>query len=565
MPRFAPAALAQLAVYALLAVWPALSAAEEPSLASEIDRLVAERLPHWQLKAASGRTSDDEFLRRVTLDLTGVVPAADEVRKFVADEAADKRAALVERLLNSPEHAAHMAVVYDVTWMERRPDKYVPTPEWQAYLAESIRTNKPLDVLVREILDSDGADPALRPAAKFILDREVSHDLIVRDIGRLFLGIDLQCAQCHDHPTVNDYKHEHYYGLQAFIAGAKLFRQEDGKTVLQENVVRELSFASVFEPNNARKTGPKLLGAAAVDMPEMKPGEEYMEKPSAKVRAVPKFSLRHALAETLPRAETREFARNTANRLWALLMGRGLVHPLDMHHQANPPSHPELLELLTDRLIAVKFDQRQFVREVISSQTYQRSSLVDESLAGREIPVESYAVANFKALSPEQLFASAVRATGNEKTVEQSIDAAIAARPESEREKLAADETLRAKARADERQKQIAEFSELFGGVDGTPEPEFQPSLTQALFLANSSAIKTWLTPQNENLVARLVAISDVDALAHEMYLSLLSRTPDAEELKLVREHLTRERDRVQLVQELVWSLLASAEFRLNH
>src|SRR5262249_1725510 len=130
--------------------------------------------------------------------------------------------ALIDRLLASPEHARHLAHVFDVMLMERRPDRFVPRAQWHEYLRSSFAANKPWDVLVREILGADGADPKMRAPAKFFLDRGAEPHLVTRDISRLFLGMNLQCAQCHDHPRIEEYRQEHYYGLYAFVSRTRL-------------------------------------------------------------------------------------------------------------------------------------------------------------------------------------------------------------------------------------------------------------------------------------------------------------------------------------------------------
>lgn len=576
MPKFVSPRRLAVAVLCLAAALGRSSSAGEAKplpLHQQIDRAIDGALPQWKLKRTADVAGDEEFLRRVMLDLVGVIPTAAEVRAFTSDRAADKRTKLIDRLLASDEHARHMAVVFDVMLMERRADDQITTADWRNYLADSFRRNKPLDALVREILSSDGVDPATRPAAKFFLDREAANDVMVRDISRLLLGVDLQCAQCHDHPTVEDYRHRHYYGLQTFVAGTKLFRQpgSGGVTILQEELVREVSFSSVFNPDKSQKTGPRLMDGPAMEVPAFAKGEEYAEKPSSKAPAVPKFSLRQALSKTLPRAETPEFSRNMANRLWAHLMGRGLVHPLDMHHSGNPPSHPELLKLLADELVALKFDTRRFLRELALSRTYQRSSVAPQGISPDEVPEESFALGNLKGLGPEQMFASVVRATGNEATLEREIEEIVkaATKPVEKEgeatEKPKADDAALQKARAAERAKRVAEFVELFGSPAGTAEGEFQASLPQALFLANGTSIVGWLAPKDDNLTARLLKQKQPAEIADEVYLAILSRRPAEEETKMVDKHLTATADRTLAVEQLVWSLLSSAEFRLNH
>jgi hypothetical protein len=140
-------------------------------------------------------TSDADFVRRIYLDLTGMIPTAAQTRAFLADQTPDKRAKLIDSLLDSPQFARSMALTFDVMLMERRGDKAVPTPQFQEYLRKSVAENKPLDQLFRELVSSDGAEPAMRPASKFFLDRDCEPNTLTRDLGKIVFGLDLQCAQ----------------------------------------------------------------------------------------------------------------------------------------------------------------------------------------------------------------------------------------------------------------------------------------------------------------------------------------------------------------------------------
>jgi hypothetical protein len=536
---------------------------DQPSIHALVDHHISSGFKKWKVVPAA-RCTDSGFVRRIHLDLTGVIPNQSVTLKFISDASKDKREKLIDQLLASQQFADHMAVVFDVMLMERRPDKYVTTAEWRTHLSKSFAENKPLNKLASEILGADGVDKTLRPAAKFYLDRAVDKDLLVRDIGRLFLGVDLQCAQCHDHPEIDDYLHVYYHGLSVFVSGSKTFRQKDGTTVLQEMVTREVEFVSVFEPDKQKKTGPRLL-EALLEIPDLKEGEEYVEKPSRTVRAVPKFSLRKLLAEKLPQKETPEFARNMANRLWAMMMGRGIVHPLDMHHSGNPASHPELLAQLGSTFAQNGYDVKKLLREFAISDTYQRSSLVPEGVAPDSVPEESFAVANMKGLSPEQLFNSLLEATDSRDQFAAQIDRALKEDAEAFKQ-LEADKEKLAKAREDARAAKLKEFVSLFGATVGSPEGEFQASLPQALFLANSETVSSWIEPGQKNLTATLATSEDNPKVVEQAYYSVLSRQPSAEELEVGVDHLTQGKDdRQTAIVELVWSLVASAEFRLNH
>lgn len=239
----------------------------------------------------------------------------------------------------------------------------------------SLAANKPLDQLFRELIASAGENAAneLRPAAKFLLDRDAEPNLVTRDIGRLVFGMDLQCCQCHDHPLINDYYQDDYYGLFAFVHRTGLFTDTKTKLVsLTEKADGEASFKSVLTGASSDKALPRLpKGAVLFIEPTFAKGQEYSVTPAKDVRGVPKFSRRATLAEMLP--TSREFSRNLANRLWAVMFGRGIVHPLDFHYAANPPSNPQLLSLLSDNLSAGSFQLRTFIRELVLTRAYQRS------------------------------------------------------------------------------------------------------------------------------------------------------------------------------------------------
>lgn len=318
---------------------------------------------------------DAEYLRRLSLDLIGMPPSSEELRSFLADPAADKRAKAVERLLEDPLHARQMATALDVMLMERRPSLHVPVGDWYQYLLTACRENRPLNQLFKEILAADGVDPKLRPAARFYLDRGSEPNLITRDVARVFLGRDIQCAHCHDHPLIEDYRQSDYQGLLAFFTPSyELLRKEGGKDVayFAEKAGGDLAFDSVFVKNDKHLTGARIQGGIELDEPEFPPGQEYKVAPADGVVPVPKYSRRVQLAALATGGGNEAFNENLANRLWAMMMGRGLVHPLDLHHPANPPSHPELLHSLAAELVAMKYDAKAFLRELALTRTYQR-------------------------------------------------------------------------------------------------------------------------------------------------------------------------------------------------
>ena len=510
---------------------------DPPPLHERIDALI---------EAAAGGpcappADDAEFLRRVYLDLAGRIPSAAEARDFLASQDASKRVQLVDRLLSSPDHLDRMRVWLDVQLMERLGGH----EEWEKYLRKSVETNKPWDVLVRELLNPNSEDEATRGSAFFFSKRlenygqnPVDVPAMVRDVGRLFMGIDVQCAQCNDHLFVDDYKQEHYQGLFAFVEQVSLRPGLPYPAILEKPLQKKVDYVSVFiqEP---KSIGPRLPQFDEVEIPTFPKGEEYevAPDPKSKTPGKLKFSTLKLLSEQLPTSGNQLFTRNIANRLWWMMMGRGLVEPLDLHHAGNPPTHPEVLDLLAAELTAHQFDMRWLIRELALTRTYQRSSRCPEPAETiDEIPPQSYRVAMEKPLLAEQLLRATMQATG--------------AQPADEKER----EGFQKK------------FTTAFANPPRDPEVDHHPALRGALFLMNDSLVLSWLEPKGGNLVDRLSKIDDPHALADELYLNILSRPATGEEKAEVTAFLTSRADQRNLaIGQLAWSLLASNEFRVNH
>lgn len=541
----------------------------EPPLHEQIDVLIEAGLKGSPAPACT----DAEFVRRAWLDLAGCIPPSEAARAFIVDPASDKRPRLIDRLLANPAFARRMQYVFDVMLQERRPDKHVPDAQWQEYLLTSFTENKPYNELAREILGADGRDPQFRAPAKFYLEREAEPNLLTRDVGRLFLGRDMQCAQCHDHPLIDGYKQAHYYGLLSFLNRSYVFTDAKAKqSFLAEKGEGGTEFKSVFDPKNqTHRTGPRLIDGPVLQEPELAKGQEYYVKPDKAVAAVPRYSRRAQLARVVTDGSSPDFNRNIANRLWAVLMGRGLVHPVDMHHPDNPPSHPELLDLLSEQIVAMKFDVKVFLREIALTRTYQRSSETPERMGDEDAEPARLAVAVLKPLSAEQMAWSLMEASG-----------LIAPQREAERQRYQSDVRMaemftldpqRAELRESliernvyaKMQGHVGQFVSLYGSAAGEAETGFQATVQQALFFGNAATVKTWLTSGKANLVARLVAVPDAGEAVDQLYLSTLSRLPEEQERLEAIEYVIRRQSKPQAIEEMAWALLASSEFRFNH
>lgn len=354
-----------------LAVGQEAAEADPPPLHQRVDQRIESLHPG----PFSPPAEDGSFLRRTYLDLTGSLPPVAVTRQFLADPSTDKRTALVDRLIASPEFVRYMAVRLDVMLLERRNGNAVDENAWRQYLYDSVAEDMPLNELASELLAADGAEEAKRPVAKFLLDRQCEPVVLTRDVGRIFFGKDLQCAQCHDHPLISDYLQSDFFGLTAFLQRTYQITDEknEKQLIVAEKGVGWPKYRSVFEPDTDEQAAiAKVPGGITVEIPRFVEADAYEVAPTDGVRGVPKTSLRKLLAEQL-RDGNPMFARNLANRLWAQLMGRGLVEPLDMHHAENPATYPKLLELLASELVAMKFRLRPFLRELALTSAYARS------------------------------------------------------------------------------------------------------------------------------------------------------------------------------------------------
>ncbi len=522
-----------------------------------IDSLLGAHDPTF-LAQRSPVSSDLEFFRRVSLDLCGSIPTADEASAFALNSDPGKRQKMIDHLLGSQAHVWHMAEVLDVWWMERRPEKQIKSNQWNIWLREQIRGGEPLDFIIRDILQSDGVQKENRPASRFFLDRDFEPNLVAKDVARLFLGANLQCAQCHDHPRIEDYTQEKYFGLFAFLSRTRQFDDPKSKmAVLAEKAEGETSFVSVFDKAKVqKKTPPKLPGRKEISDPVLAKGMEYITAPAKDIREIPRYSRRGQLAGLMAQGGYDPFARNLANRLWALVMGRGLVHPLDLHHSANPPSHPALLDHLTQELIHVQFDHRAFLKGIVSSNAYQRSSRPLSGAQNTFIEAKSdsgngWRMMPLRPLGPETYARSILQGTGWTESQKKAMIAT--AKTESE----ASEDAFQLRM-VPQMAPLIHELKSQPGAVE-----EFDARLDQALFLGNNGHIRNLIA--SGNLEQRAMALTDPEVICNLLYRSVLTRNATREEQDdwrpLIQKALASKQPR-EAMREMIWALIASAEFR---
>src|SRR5262245_28528400 len=377
-------------LFLLVLLTPAVHAEDRP-LRDIID---AEIAAGWeQAKVTPAQPAGDaEFLRRVCLDLTGVIPTYDETVAFLKDESPDKRQKLIERLLDDPRYAQHQADLWDLILFGRNPPGYETDKRdgIQRWLREQFAQNRAYDQWVRELLKAEGNSAEQGPPLYYVQYRNQPEDLN-EVVTQTFLGVQMQCARCHDHPY-EEWTQLDFYGMAAFFARLQVVEtgKADGLTkfMIGEKSTGDVLFTGPAKNQQPGKKGdpvkPKFLLGDALSEPALPEGFKEPKLENNKPPPAPQFSRKDQFADWVTGEGNPFFAKAIANRIWAQHFGRGLVHPVDNMSPSNKPSHPELLDALTAWLVDHKFDLKAYIRELVSSKTYQLSSVARDSVAGAQ-------------------------------------------------------------------------------------------------------------------------------------------------------------------------------------
>jgi len=486
-----------------------------------IDTLVHAKLR--RLRVAPADICDDAtFLRRASIDLAGALPSPERVRSFLADRSPGKRAALVDELLSSPAFND----VWVMKWAEllqiRSADQQVQmsfksAAQYFEWLENQITEGTPADVMVRSLLTATG--PSFEePAANFY---KVERDplKLSENVAQAFLGVRLQCAQCHNHPfdrwSMND-----YYGFAAFFAQVGRKPGEDPR----EAVIFNGASGVVRHPVGGKDVPPRFLGGAQPAIPK---GADR----------------RRVLSDWLTAPENPYFARNLANWIWAHFMGIGIVEPVDDVRVSNPPSNADLLDALAARLVEYRYDFRRLIRDICNSRTYQLAAGSERGAADRD-----FAAGRVRRIRAEVLLDAIGGITG-------STDKFRGQAPGT-----------RAVEIADGRTSNY--FLTTFGrATRETPcscEVKMEPNLSQALHLLNGDTVNAKIN--SGGLVARwLKEGRPRAAIIDELYLRALGRPPSGMELERLEVFFGDGRREGDALNDLFWSLLNAKEFVFNH
>ncbi len=498
-----------------------------PEPANLIDEHVFAKLRELGLPP-SVPCDDSTFLRRVTVDIAGRLPTLAETRAFLADESPDKRVRCIESLLAGAGYADYFAGKWAaILRNQRRNDRHMPeTYAFHEWIRQSLHANRPYDEFVREILTASGQ---IRDNPAVAWYRNVGGEKErMQDMAQVFLGVRLQCAQCHHHPY-EKWSQDDYYGLTAFFTTLEHKQSRPGEQAL----VHRGKPARARNPGNERDLGPALPGSGPL---EMLPGEDP----------------RRALADWVVDPENPFFARMIANRYWKHFFGRGLVDPEDDLRVTNPPTHPALLSALEAHVIESRFDLKSLVRLICNSRTYQLSSVPNEHNAEDR--------QNYARFYPRRLQAEVLADAINQLT---NGSDSFRGQPAG----------ARAVQLPDDQFAREFHFLAIFGRPNMASACECERSssfsLAQAVQLVNSKETRAKLTADHGRpaLLLRDRARTDLDRV-DELFLRAYSRPPTAEDASVALEFLGEGRssraEAQAAYEDLVWSLLNSREFIFN-
>lgn len=490
---------------------------------------------------AAPQADDATVLRRTMLDLVGRTPTASEARAYTSDVDPDKRRKLVESLLHAPAYARHQANEFDAMLM------LGSNANLREYLVEAIGENRPWDAMFREMMLGVVEDVEQKGPLQYIRARSNDIDKLTVRASVDFFGVNISCAKCHDHPEAPEWTQDRFYGMKSFFArtfdngglvGEREYGQVQYKTTSGETIDAKLMFFTghVVEEGEAKEPTDE----------EKKAEKNRLEQLKKDKKAPPpaKNSRRQKLVDIArDDAAAREyFSRAIVNRIWARLLGRGLVTPVDQMHPENPPSHPELLGWLARDLQAHQYDLRRLIQGIVLSDVYARSSLWS-SESERPDPA-LFAIGAVRPLTPSQ-YASALKIAATD--------------PNYFAADVAAEELAK-------RIEQTENAARGFAGLIEYPGEDFQIGVTEALLFANGDRFQREFLAEGNTLVSAIKKLENDDQLVETLIWSVFGRAPHDEETTALKAYLEAESSRRdQACANLVWAMLTSAELRFNH
>ena len=525
--------------------------------------------------AQAGMASDVEFIRRIYLDTIGRVPTLDESKSAVALQVTTRkgRRQLVEKLLEHPEYPRNFAVILRNALIGRNPmgGRDVDAPAFETWLRQQILQNVAWDKVVREMLAGEGASNE-NGAVNYILAwarfggsglaDENAATALTGKTTRVFLGLQIQCTQCHDHFLNSTWKQNDFWGINAFFLG--LQREELPQNDLEgNNNNRQMHYIlkdqpttawSMFERRNATGASIPPLYIGGVEMPD------FEKKPR-----------RNALADYIVNKDRRQLARAIVNRYWAHFMGKGFVNPVDDFGDHNDTILPNILDHLADQLVEQKFDLKWLIATICTSLPYQLSSELPKG--DKKHDDSTFARMSLKPMSPEQLYESIMTIS--------SADAAMGTGRDADQRRIA------------QRQQWVRQFVRNFANDEGGENSEFEGTIPQAMMMMHGSmtdqVMASFKSADSKMAMAVEKSLSSrqpITALTETLYAMILTRQPSAQEKREAEAGFGRLLAALTQAQQappakiqdspaykalrmagedITWALLNSNEFILNH
>lgn len=483
-----------------------------------IDRLVHQKLEKLHI-LPSGQTDDATFLRRASLDIIGRLPTSQEARDYLGDKRPDRRARLVSSLLERPEYADFWALKWsDLLKVDRLKLGHETAYKYYRWIRESFAENKPLDEFARQVLTASGP---VRENPQAVFYKTIGNaGERAAAVSQVFLGMRIECAQCHHHPY-DRWSQSDYWGMQAFFT----------QVGFKPGPLGEAIHATGNPATKHPRTGETIFA-------------HPLETPAP--AAHPEGDRRTVLAKWMTASDNRYFARNMANRVWAHFLGRGLVEPVDDVRLTNPPSNPQLLEALGEHLVENKYNLHILIRTITSSRTYQRST---EPTGSNRQDEQNFSRFLMKRIDAEVLLDAISDTTG---VVEKFPGTPVG---------------YRAVQLWDSQVPHY--FLKLFGRPYRVTacacERAVEPTVGQILHVMNSPQIHRKISHAGGRIAKLVRESTDDDYVVEELYLTFFNRFPVQKERQVALEHFGRSKNRQQAAEDLVWTMLNSLEFLFNH
>lgn len=514
-----------------------------PSSTKHLDRYINAALKREGIQP-SKISEDAAFLRRIHLDLTGKIPTPEEVLDFLKDGSPNKRHKEIELLLESERHVDYWSQLW-VNWLiGRRGDgdeQHIGLTHW---VREALAKNMPYNQFVQALVAADG-ELRNNGAGNYVLRYDRSPVFLTSHTSRLFLGLPMQCAECHDHKT-EAWRQEDFYGIAAFFTGIGSQRKGylqgmdmvGNERRLQNHLITNKPERDIYVERLETSVPPRFLDGTAYKGPLIKK--------------------REALAQWITDKSNPYFSRAIVNRIWKHFMGRAFVEPVDGFGEENPPTNPELLAWLAEDFVIHGYDLQHLMRTILNSETYQRTSETNKS---NEDDERYYSHAYVKPLSAEQFFYSLLQATGFERLQRVKMEGITKRGGEDRQGMLRRLENMK--------REHLKKFLFLLNNGEMEEIEAFNGTVSQALLMINGPLVNDSASHEERGSFIHYVLEKWREPIARMeyIYLTVLSRLPTNKEKIYFQRYLERSlyRNKDLAYEDLYWVLLNSAEFSLNH